>query len=51
MGLFSGTREIRRLRTLIGILLRYGFDDLVQWLGLQGQARLLERFFRRQNVS
>ncbi len=48
MGLFSGTSELRRLRTLIGILLRYGFDDLVQWLGLEGKARLIERFFIRE---
>ncbi|MGH8493696.1 MAG: ABC1 kinase family protein [Moraxellaceae bacterium] len=48
MGLFSGTRELRRLRELIGILLRYGFDDLVQWLGLEGKARLIERFFIRE---
>ncbi len=48
MGLFSGTRELRRLRELIGILLRYGFDDLVQWLGLEGKARLLGRFLIRE---
>lgn len=48
MGIFSGTRELRRLRELIGILLRYGFDDLVQWLGLEGKARLIERFLIRE---
>lgn len=48
MSIFSGTRELGRLRELIGILLRYGFDDLVQWLGLEGKARLIERFFIRE---
>ena len=48
MGIFSGTSELGRLRELIGILLRYGFDDLVQWLGLEGKARLLERFLIRE---
>lgn len=48
MNIFSGTRELRRLRELIGILLRYGFDDLVRWLGLEGQARFFERFFKRE---
>ncbi len=48
MNIFSGTRELRRLRELIGILLRYGFDDLVRWLGLEGQARFFERFFQRE---
>lgn len=48
MGIFSGTRELGRLRELIGILLRYGFDDLVQWLGLEGKARFIERFLIRE---
>lgn len=47
MSVFIGTRELRRLRELISILLRYGFDDLVQWLGLQGKTRWLERWLQR----
>ncbi|MDI1302329.1 MAG: AarF/UbiB family protein [bacterium] len=47
MSVFIGTRELRRLRELISILLRYGFDDLVQWLGLQGTTRWLERWLQR----
>ncbi|MFN3587501.1 MAG: ABC1 kinase family protein, partial [Moraxellaceae bacterium] len=48
MNIFSGARELRRLRELIGILLRYGFDDLVQWLGMEGRADLLGRWFNRE---
>jgi ubiquinone biosynthesis protein len=47
MSIFTGTRELRRLRELISILLRYGFDDLVQWLGLEGKTRWLERWLQR----
>jgi ubiquinone biosynthesis protein len=48
MSLFTGTRELRRLRELVGILLRYGFDDLVKWLGMEGRADLFERWFNRE---
>ena len=48
MNLFTGTRELRRLRELVGILLRYGFDDLVKWLGMEGRADLFERWFNRE---
>ena len=48
MNLFTGTRELRRLRELVGILLRYGFDDLVKWLGMEGSADLFGRWFNRE---
>jgi len=48
MNLFTGTRELRRLRELVGILLRYGFDDMVKWLGMEGRADLFERWFNRE---
>lgn len=48
MSIFTGTRELRRLRELVGILLRYGFDDMVKWLGMEGRADLFERWFNRE---
>lgn len=47
MNLFSSAREFGRLRELIGILLKYGFDDIVRWLHLEGRAGLLKRWLRQ----
>jgi ubiquinone biosynthesis protein len=48
MNIFSGARELRRLRELIGILLKYGFDDLVRWLGAEKRAGWLERWLGKE---
>lgn len=47
MTLFSSAREFGRLRELIGILLKYGFDDLIRWLHLENRAGLLKRWLRQ----
>lgn len=46
MSLFSSAREFRRLRELVGILLKYGFDDIVRWLQLEGSLGLFRRWLR-----
>lgn len=47
MTLFSSAREFTRLRELVGILLKYGFDDLIRWLQLEDRAGLLKRWLRQ----
>lgn len=47
MNFFSSAREFGRLRELIAILLKYGFDDLVRWLHLENRAGLLKRWLRQ----
>ena len=47
MNFFSSAREFGRLRELISILLKYGFDDLVRWLHLENRAGLLKRWLRQ----
>jgi len=47
MNFFSSAREFGRLRELIGILLKYGFDDIVRWLHLENRAGLLKRWLRQ----
>ncbi|MEL0027264.1 MAG: AarF/UbiB family protein [Perlucidibaca sp.] len=47
MNLFSSAREFSRLRELIGILLKYGFDDIVRWLHLEGSVGWLRRWVRQ----
>lgn len=47
MTFFSSAREFGRLRELIGILLKYGFDDIVRWLHLENRAGLLKRWLRQ----
>lgn len=47
MNLFSSAREFTRLRELIGILLKYGFDDIVRWLHLEGSVGWLRRWVRQ----
>lgn len=47
MNLFSSAREFGRLRELIGILLKYGFDDIVRWLHLEGSVGWLRRWVRQ----
>lgn len=47
MTLFSSAREFARLRELVGILLKYGFDDLIRWLHLEDRAGLLKRWLRQ----
>lgn len=48
MTIFRGARELRRLRELLGILLRYGFDDMVHWLGMERSAGFLGRWFAKE---
>ena len=48
MNIFSGAREFTRLRELIGILLKYGFDDLVRWLGVEKRAGWLGRWLGKE---
>ncbi|MES2719975.1 MAG: AarF/UbiB family protein [Pseudomonadota bacterium] len=47
MNFFSSAREFGRLRELISILLKYGFDDIVRWLHLENRAGLLKRWLRQ----
>ena len=47
MNIFSSAREFGRLRELISILLKYGFDDIVRWLHLENRAGLLKRWLRQ----
>lgn len=47
MTLFSSAREFTRLRELVGILLKYGLDDLIRWLQLEDRAGLLKRWLRQ----
>jgi len=48
MNFFSSAREFGRLRELIAILLKYGFDDIVRWLHLENRAGLLKRWLRQE---
>lgn len=47
MTLFSSAREFGRLRELIAILLKYGFDDIVRWLQMEGRIGWLRRWVRQ----
>lgn len=47
MNFFSSAREFGRLRELIAILLKYGFDDIVRWLHLENRVGLLKRWLRQ----
>ena len=46
MSFFSSAREFARLRELLHILLKYGFDDIVRWLNMEGSVGLLRRWLR-----
>lgn len=48
MSLFTSVKDFRRLRELVGILMLYGFDDFVHWMGLENQGRLLSKLLRRE---
>ncbi|NNM51898.1 MAG: phosphotransferase [Pseudomonadales bacterium] len=48
MAPLQGLRDFRRLKELLGILILYGFDDLLQWMGLGRQAALINRLLRRK---
>ncbi len=41
-------RDLRRLREILGVLILYGFDDFLQWVGLGRQASVINRLLRRQ---
>ncbi len=48
MGGLQGWRDLRRLREILGVLILYGFDDFLQWMGLGRQAAVINRLLRRQ---
>lgn len=48
MSVFSSAREFTRLRELLSILLKYGFDDLVRWLHMENRGGLLKRWLRQE---
>lgn len=48
MNIISGAREFKRLRELVGILLKYGFDDIARWLGMERSVGLLGRWFGKE---
>ncbi len=48
MNIFSSARELKRLRELVGILLKYGFNDLVRWVGMEKRTGMLERWLTKE---